>query len=239
MRKFFGLIVMGATALATLHCSGDDGDSSTTTATGSTGSGSTTLDCSAACDKVIALGCKDDSKNECLAECESNQMESAECRPQFDALFGCAVDNLTCGMEGKATVADKTLLEVCTSELLAVEGCAACQVQANDSACDQCRAKACCDSAKAALGHPDIVALVQCFDACSGQGDACFLACGEKYPDAFANQSAYMTCQEESCVDECTVVPNPTGGSDGGGSPAGTGGAGGAGSGSGGAGGGG
>jgi len=235
VRKILGFIVLGTTALATLHCSGDDGDTGTSSASTSTstGSGSTPLDCSGACDKVVALGCKDDTKAACLAECEGAQKESAECRPKFDALYACVVDNLACGMDGMATISDKELFDVCTDQLLDVEVCSYCQVRATDDACEQCRAKECCDEATAAYTDPNVVPLTECMAGCKNSGEQCLLDCQGKFPDAFAKYVAFMQCEDDGCVKECEATPEPTGGGFGGNG----GGAGGAGSGSGGSGG--
>jgi hypothetical protein len=209
------LVFVGASALATLHCSSGDDEAFD-------------LGCAAACDKVVAVGCKSDTKETCVADCEANRSAAAECQPQFDALYSCAVGHLVCDMDGKATLDESGVFEACTSSFVAAEVCASCQVKPTDSACAQCQVKTCCGASKAALEHPDTNAYVKCLGACPDGSDTCPQECGFLYPEAAAAIDAAGECVLMSCEDECTAVPNPSGGSGGAGS-AGAGGGGGAG----------
>lgn len=198
MNKLFGILLLGGLALANANCS-DDGSDTTT----SSGSGSGSFSCDSACDTALALMCPNDTKTECVNECSDSLSKSGECSAQFQAAFACASQHLQCGSDGTAQIDEAKILTTCGVEFFAMEGCAACQLNTDDDACDQCKATKCCNVAKTLFEDPSLPAAFACIAACSENDDACFTACTTKYPDFVKNQQALGACEEMQCGTEC------------------------------------
>jgi hypothetical protein len=174
-------------------CSSGSGSAPQTTGGG--------INCGSLCQKILAAHCPNDSQGECMADCQSSTQQFAQCSSAYGAYLDCFVASapITCDSDGKATIGtnQSSLYSSCQSELLAVSGCAACQIDAKDSAATQCLKTTCCAELKAAATDPAVPQVLQCQDQCTDS--ACDAACFDQYPSLNAKIAAELSCQQSNC----------------------------------------
>jgi hypothetical protein len=182
---FFCLGLAGLTA-----CSSGSGGG----AGGSTGA---PVSCETYCDKGLALSCATNTREQCLAACESDSNERGECADEYRASGACLIDTFGCELPNTA---EADLFSVCQNQSAAYSGCSACMPDAEDDACDVCAKTNCCNERKSAYSDLELLEVAACYADCVDNGGLdCENPCLAAHPNAAAKVNAATACASNAC----------------------------------------
>jgi len=196
LRPVLGLSLLALSLLFASAC-GSDGDG---------GGGSSSFDCTAGCQKIVAAGCPNDNQAKCETECKDDLTQAGSCSGSLGAVYDCLLAYpLHCNQDGEAAPDTTALTGQCLSQTLAAGRCEACVVDSNDDACDACRKASCCSEIKAVYDDASFANYYKCITAC--QDPQCQQNCTNQYPSVSQKGSAVSTCASSKCASQCASPP--------------------------------
>jgi len=179
------------------------------------GAGSSADTCALKCARSNAAHCGDEGT--CQTECvQELALTPASCKPQLDALIGCALTaTYTCvDMKSSACEGQLRTLNTCIEGAPAIDAGTTpgntsdagtgtidiCTADSADDACLACLQTSCCQQLRTCVGTQACFTAFTCSTACLADDEACLSECFASQP---AGVTELLQCERASCVTAC------------------------------------